>query len=38
MNFHPTENSYDTANIIVPILIEMYNPLSVLDVGCNVGM
>jgi len=37
LNFHPIENSSDTAEIIVPILIDWYNPKSVLDLGCNVG-
>lgn len=37
MNFHPVENSSDTAQIIVPILCEWYKPKSVLDLGCNVG-
>lgn len=37
MNFHPKENSIDTANICVPILISMFNPKSVLDLGCNIG-
>jgi hypothetical protein len=37
MNFHPIENSYDTAKICIPILIEMYKPRSVLDLGCNIG-
>lgn len=37
MNFHPKENSIDTANICVPLLIDMYNPKSVLDLGCNIG-
>lgn len=37
MNFHPIENSSATAEIIVPKLIEMYNPKSVIDLGCNVG-
>jgi SAM-dependent methyltransferase len=37
MNFHPKENSSDTANIVVPLLIDMYNPNSVLDLGCNIG-
>jgi hypothetical protein len=37
LNFHPVENSSDTAEIIVPKLIEMYNPQSVIDLGCNVG-
>jgi SAM-dependent methyltransferase len=37
MNFHPIENSTDTAKAIVPILIEWYNPASVLDLGCNTG-
>lgn len=37
LNFHPIENSSDTAEIIVPILIDWYKPKSVLDLGCNVG-
>lgn len=37
MNFHPIENSRDTAEIIVPILIDWYQPKSVLDMGCNTG-
>lgn len=37
MNFHPIENSSDTAEIIVPILLDWYNPGSVLDLGCNTG-
>lgn len=37
MNFHPIENSSDTAQIIVPILVDWYEPASVLDLGCNVG-
>ena len=37
MNFHPIENSSDTAKIVVPLLMEWYNPESVLDLGCNVG-
>lgn len=37
MNFHPTENSIDTANVVVPLLMDMYKPKSVLDLGCNVG-
>lgn len=37
MNFHPIENSSDTAEIIVPILIDWYKPKTVLDLGCNVG-
>lgn len=37
LNFHPIENSSETANICVPILIEMYKPKSVIDFGCNVG-
>lgn len=37
LNFHPIENSADTARLYVPELIKMYNPKSVLDLGCNVG-
>lgn len=37
MNFHPIENSGDTARLYVPELIKMYNPQSVVDLGCNVG-
>lgn len=37
LNFHPVENSLDTSNVCVPLLIDMYNPKSVLDLGCNVG-
>lgn len=37
MNFHPIENSSDTAEIIVPILMDWYRPKSVLDLGCNTG-
>lgn len=37
MNFHPIENSSDTAEIVVPILINWYHPQSVLDLGCNTG-
>jgi SAM-dependent methyltransferase len=37
MNFHPIDNSSDTAEVIVPILIDWYNPKSVLDLGCNSG-
>lgn len=37
MNFHPVENSFDTAKIIVPILIRNYKIKSVLDLGCNTG-
>lgn len=37
MNFHPIENSSDTAEVIVPILIDWYNPKSVLDLGCNTA-
>jgi 2-polyprenyl-3-methyl-5-hydroxy-6-metoxy-1,4-benzoquinol methylase len=37
MNFHPIENSYDTAKICVPKFIEWYKPKSVLDLGCNIG-
>lgn len=37
MNFHPIENSSDTAEIVVPILIDWYKPKSVLDLGCNTG-
>ena len=37
MNFHPIENSSDTAEICVPILMDMYSPKSVLDLGCNTG-
>jgi 2-polyprenyl-3-methyl-5-hydroxy-6-metoxy-1,4-benzoquinol methylase len=37
MEFHPIENSYDTAKICVPKFIELYNPKSVLDLGCNIG-
>lgn len=37
LNFHPIENSQATADICVPVLIDMYNPKSVLDLGCNVG-
>lgn len=37
MNFHPIENSSDTARLYVPELIKMYNPKSVVDLGCNVG-
>lgn len=37
MNFHPIENSSDTAEVIVPILIDWYKPKSVLDLGCNTG-
>jgi|SRR5688572_16383163 len=35
--FHPTENSIDTANVVVPLLMDMYKAKSVLDLGCNVG-
>ncbi len=35
--FHPLEDSSATADIVVPILIERYNPKSVLDLGCNAG-
>ncbi len=37
MNFHPQENSSETAAVIVPALMAMYQPKSVLDLGCNVG-
>jgi len=37
MNFHPKENSFATSEVCVPILKQMYNPQSVLDLGCNVG-
>lgn len=37
LNFHPIENSSDTAEIIVPLLIDWYKPKSVLDLGCNTG-
>lgn len=37
MNFHPIENSSDTAKVVVPLLMEWYKPESVLDLGCNVG-
>lgn len=37
MNFHPKENSIDTAKVVVPLLIDWYRPTSVLDLGCNVG-
>lgn len=37
MNFHPKENSFATSEVCVPILHRMYNPQSVLDLGCNVG-
>lgn len=37
LNFHPVENSLDTSRVCVPLLIDMYNPKSVLDLGCNVG-
>jgi 2-polyprenyl-3-methyl-5-hydroxy-6-metoxy-1,4-benzoquinol methylase len=37
MNFHPKENSFATSEVCVPILKLMYNPQSVLDLGCNVG-
>ena len=37
MNFHPIENSSDTAQLYVPILMDMYKPKKVLDLGCNVG-
>ena len=37
MIFHPVEDSSETAEIIVPILIERYKPKSVLDLGCNTG-
>lgn len=37
MEFHPIENSSDTAEIVVPILIDWYKPKSVLDLGCNTG-
>lgn len=37
MNFHPIENSSDTAKVCVPILIDRYRPRSIMDLGCNVG-
>lgn len=37
MNFHPIENSIDTANVVVPLLMDWYKPNSVLDLGCNIG-
>lgn len=37
MIFHPVENSSETAEIIVPFLINRYKPKSVLDLGCNTG-
>jgi hypothetical protein len=37
MNFHPKENSIDTAKVVVPLLIDWYRPTSVLDLGCNIG-
>lgn len=37
MNFHPIENSSDTAKLYVPYFMEWYKPKSVLDLGCNVG-
>ena len=29
--------SYKSANVVVPILIELFNPKSVVDVGCGMG-
>ena len=37
MEFHPTENSIDTAKVVVPLLMDWYKPKSVLDLGCNIG-
>lgn len=37
MNFHPIENSYQTAIKCVPLLMQWHRPRSVLDLGCNVG-
>lgn len=37
MNFHPIENSSATAKQYVPLLMNWYRPVSVLDLGCNVG-
>ena len=32
-----SDGSYRSARIVVPILIELFNPRSVIDVGCGVG-
>jgi hypothetical protein len=37
MNFHPVENSIDSAKIVVPLLIDWYKPNTVIDLGCNIG-
>jgi hypothetical protein len=35
--FHPAEDSSATADIVVPFLMERFEPGTVLDLGCNVG-